>query len=201
MPTCHGYHIDGSYRVVHLRANAGLLLSHPTNTTRIILISPLTKHNNNITNITGSLAEGCINSPKGGSDSQDRYQEEEEEDEEEGYDTSYRQYRSEALEYVGLAEMNYTLQCPPESASTMRSSSIQARADQYMAMYAPEVLQRWGVDIHAHEHAQPKQNENEKGRGKGGIEKECEDWKPVFQSGAWTGHTGGVRVYIHPILV
>ena len=27
---CHGYHIEGSYRVVHWRANAGLLLSYHT---------------------------------------------------------------------------------------------------------------------------------------------------------------------------
>ena len=25
MPMCHGYHIEGSYRVVHFRANAGLV--------------------------------------------------------------------------------------------------------------------------------------------------------------------------------
>ena len=43
MPKCHGYHIEGwllSYRVVHWKANAGLLLSYPTiyNITSIILI-------------------------------------------------------------------------------------------------------------------------------------------------------------------
>ena len=27
---CYGYHIPGSYRVVHRRANVRLLLSHPT---------------------------------------------------------------------------------------------------------------------------------------------------------------------------
>ena len=30
VPMCHGYHIEGFHRVVHWRANAGLLLSHPT---------------------------------------------------------------------------------------------------------------------------------------------------------------------------
>ena len=43
MSMCHGYHVEGSCRVVHLRANAGLLLLHPTinNITSI-------KHNTNI---------------------------------------------------------------------------------------------------------------------------------------------------------
>ena len=55
MPMCHGYHIEGSYRVVHWRASAGLLLSYPTislsyNITNILISTPLQQHNNNDNN-------------------------------------------------------------------------------------------------------------------------------------------------------
>ena len=59
---CHGYHIEGSYRVVHWRANASLLLSYLTiyNITGIILISTLKqqqhKNNNNNNTITGTCS-------------------------------------------------------------------------------------------------------------------------------------------------
>ena len=43
----HGYHIEGSYRVVNWRANAGLLLSYPTiyNITSITLKFKITTTN------------------------------------------------------------------------------------------------------------------------------------------------------------
>ena len=57
IPMCHGYHIAGSYRVVHWRANAGLLLSF---TTDIILYTNIHLHttHNNITGTSRDLAVG-----------------------------------------------------------------------------------------------------------------------------------------------
>ena len=86
MPVCHGYHIEGPYRVVHWRANIGLLLSYLTvyNVTRhIILKSTIAtllqqqqqqqQHNNNnnnnitkiinITNIIPSLTSLTLQAP------------------------------------------------------------------------------------------------------------------------------------------